>query len=179
MKYHQPMKVEPVDFLKNEKVYSLIKNTSPYFKKIPTLLRVPDENEFGKTLTTYVYDHSKKEIRVEAQMVIGRGSLVARNQIPLANKNGEVVWNEWVIPEDYIERLFGKIQAGDNFKPFFKTAPTHVIELTPEIMKLLGVQGNELHIKFKEEVPLIAHLGDYLSLDGYPISKDDFHKTYL
>lgn len=169
-----------IEYLDNEKFQNHLKeNGKEYRKSAETLLRKPKVSE--ESLVTYVDDQGA--LRKEAESEITPGSVIARNDGIIGEIDGQPIYNEWVIPAETAEKNYGS-EAIDSlstsdFSPHKKKATIQAVELTSELMDMLGQKGEELPIKVSwSDKPMIAKVGDYLSDQGYSISKTDMQKTY-
>jgi len=159
-----------------------IKTGHEYRKKEKTLLRLPAKNEVGKVFITYVKAGSS--VRQESINTISENTVIARNPIVIGNKNGEDIYNEWLVAKEVITKNYGKDVLGElttEFKPFQKTATVVATPITKELLAIAFPQnsGNELPIKVDwSPEPMIAHVGDYLTNQGYSIAPEIIEKTY-
>jgi phage gp29-like protein len=110
------------------------------------------------------------------------GVVIGRNPGSIGFKDGKEMYNEWPIPIETAIKNYGQ-EAIDSLTEEIsyhkKIAKIKAIELTPEIMKILGVEGDTLKIKVDwSPEPMIAKIGDYITNGGYSVSKHDMEKTY-
>lgn len=169
-----------IEYLKNESFQKhMDENGQEYQKSAETLLRKPKISE--KSLTTYVDDNGS--LRKEASSEITPGAVIARNDGVIGELDGEPVYNEWVIPAETAVKNYGSevidSLSTSEFSAHKKKATIQAVELTSEVMDMLGQSGDELAIKVSwSDEPMMAKVGDYLSNQGYSISKTDMAKTY-
>lgn len=169
-----------IEYLKNEAFQKHMEQSgAEYQKSAETLLRKPKVSE--TSLTTYVDDNGA--LRKEANSEITPGAVIARNDGVIGELDGEPVYNEWVIPEETAIKNYGSevidSLSTSEFSAHKKKATIQAVELTSEVMDMLGQSGDELAIKVSwSDEPMIAKVGDYLSNQGYSISKTDMAKTY-
>ncbi len=168
-----------IAYMENQKTAEMIENGQVYRKKEQTLLRKPFFEEIKTTMITYV--KSENGIRKESEAIINEDHVIARNNQPIAQINGNYVYNEWpihssVVIKNYGQEVYEKLTS--DFVPFHKKATVKAVLLTQDILLQLGVSGNVLEIKVSwSEQPMLAHLGDYLTSGGYSISQEDM-KAY-
>lgn len=111
-------------------------------------------------------------------MKILESHVIARNAVSIGNtRQGDAVFNEWAIEPGTVIKNYG-LSAYDtlttDFKAFRKQTTVQAIMLTKEVMALLENEGSELHIAVSwNPEPMIAVIGDYLTLAGYSISAHD------
>lgn len=122
-------------------------------------------------------------MRQESTSEVKPGSVIARNDGAIGEIDGKPVYNEWVIPAETAVKNYGlevvKGLSNSEFSPHKKQATIQAVELTNEVMDILGQSGDELAIKVSwSDEPMMAKVGDYLSNQGYSISKTDMAKTY-
>ncbi len=164
-----------IEYLKNEAVASLLQKGLVYRKKESTLLRKIANNEIGLKLKTWVKDGAG--IRQESETVLIQEHVIARNSQVLATVDGKQIFNEWPIHQDTVLKNYGQScldSLTSFFQPYHKKATVQAIELTYDILSLLGVYGDKLLIKVSwSDEPMIAHVGDFITTGGYSISKDD------
>jgi hypothetical protein len=172
-----------IEYLKNPEIEKQLNSAPEYRKAGLTSLRRPRESELGTDLITYVKD-AKAEggIREEVKNRIVEGVVIARNPGPISEQGLPERFNEWLIGEAGVVKNYGKdILDGltEEFVEHRKKGTIHAIEITPEVLRTLGVTGETLEIKVSwTDSPMIAHIGDYLTDGGYSISKFDMEKTY-
>ena len=165
-----------VSFLENKEVKELLDNAQVYQKSAKTWLRQPLPSELGKELITYVKDGDG--YRKESSNTVGE-NIVARNSSVLGkDEKGNDVYNEWLVPVETANKNYGveviSNLSSEDFTAHKKKATLKAIELTTEVMKKLGVDGDKLEIKVSwSPEPMIAHVGDFLADGGYSISKSD------
>lgn len=165
-----------IDYLNNPVVKVLVENAEIYQKSTLTSLRKPKEEELDIELITYVKDNDK--IRKESITIISDKIILARNLHPICeNYNDKILYNEWTIPIETAITNYGQ-DVIDNltfeYTNHKKVATLKGIELTQDIIDILGGNGNTLEIKVSwSDEPMIAILGDTLTDGGYSISKND------
>lgn len=164
-----------IEYLKNEEVKALIDAAPSYQKSALTSLRAPESSELGHSFNTYVLKDGA--LRVESTNTISDDVVVARNSSVIGQIDGKDIYNEWLIPKATAIKNYGESVVsglGHQFTDHKKQATLKAIELTPEIMKKLGVEGDILNIQVSwSKDPMIAHVGDYLSSGGYSVSQND------
>lgn len=169
-----------MEYLKNKEIQLLIANAPSYQKSSLTGLRIPELHEFGKEFNTYVIKDG--ELRVESHNIISKNVIVARNPGVIGQFDGKDIYNEWLISKEVALKNYGEqviSHLSQQFTEHKKQATIQAIELTPEIMDKLGVQGHILYITVSWSTdPMIAHVGDYLTNAGYSISSYDMKNTY-
>ncbi|NCP98238.1 hypothetical protein GW796_00565 [archaeon] len=161
-----------IEYLKNEEVNSLIKNSPSYQKSALTGLR-------KVKFTTYV--KSGSSIRIESEPFLP-GVVIGRNPDMIGELDGKLIYNEWPIAIDIATKNYGTeaIESlTEEITYHKKIATIKAIELTEEIMKLLNVQGDTLNIKVDwSPDPMVAKLGDFITDSGYSVSAHDMKSTY-
>ena len=172
----------PIEYLNNTEVAALIANGDEFQKSAKTGLRKIRDDEVGTSFITYVKHDDT--VRQESSTVLTQESVLARNPEELGkNVKGEPIYNEWPIPmataiKNYGQDVISSLTQGSDFTYHKKQATLKAIELTPAIMKKLGIAGEVLEIKVSwSEEPMLAHVGDYISSGGYSVSKHDM-KSY-
>lgn len=169
-----------IEYLQNEEVKSMINEGETYQKSAKTGLRNPQVSELGNTFNTYVLKDGA--LRVESTNTVTEDTVMARNPGIIGQMEGKDVYNEWLIPKataikNYSQEIVSNL--GDDFSYHKKQATIKAIELTPEVMKKLGVEGDVLNIKVSwSPEPMVAHVGDFLTDSGYSISSHDMNTTY-
>lgn len=169
-----------IEYLQNEEVKSMINEGETYQKSAKTGLRNPQVSELGNTFNTYVLKDGA--LRVESTNTVTEDTVMARNPGIIGQMEGKDVYNEWLIPKataikNYSQEIVSNL--GDDFIYHKKQATIKAIELTPEVMKKLGVEGDVLNIKVSwSPEPMVAHVGDFLTDSGYSISSHDMKTTY-
>lgn len=103
--------------------------------------------------------------------------VIARNKDMLPGS----IYNEWPISLDVAVKNYGQDTIDNLTTPnsaHKKLAIITAIELTPDIMAELGLNGDTLEftVAWSSE-PMIAKIGDYLTDAGYSISQHDM-KSY-
>lgn len=162
--------------MKNEEVSNLINSGEVYQKSAKTDLRLPTPSEIGKEFPTYVKDGDT--VRKESSNIVGN-NVIARNSTVLGlDSAGKEIYNEWLVPTDIAIKNYGAEAIGSlsdtEFSSHKKQAKLKAIELTPEIMKTLGVEGDTLNIKVSwSPEPMMAKVGDHITDGGYSVSKHD------
>ena len=165
-----------VNFLENKEVKKLLEAAQLYQKFAKTWLRKPQVSELGKELITYVKNGDG--FRKESSNTVG-ANIVARNSTVLGkDEEQRDIYNEWLIPVETANKNYGveviNNLSSESFTAHKKQATLKAVELTPEVMKSLGLEGNKLEIKVSwSPEPMIAYVGDYLADVGYSISKED------
>lgn len=165
-----------IDYLNNPVVKVLIENADIYQKSTLTSLRKPTEEEIDVELITYVKDND--EIRQESITMISDKVILARNLNPICeDRNEQTIYNEWTIPIETAIINYGQ-DVVDNLTYEYtnhkKNATLKGIELTQDIIDILGGNGDTLEIKVSwSEEPMLAIIGDTLTDGGYSISKND------
>lgn len=161
-----------MNYMENEKVKALIANAPEYRKLALTGLR-------KVKFTTYVKDGDTLRVEVERYLP---GCVIARNPEPIGELNGQIVYNEWPITLETAIKNYGQDvidSLTDEFSFHQKIATIKAIELTPEVMTVLGVTGDILYIPVgKEKEPRMAKVGDYITNAGYSVSAHDMASTY-
>lgn len=172
-----------IDFKKNPQVMDLIAK-APYYKKLEkTFFRKPKVNEIGTSLVTYVANPSGVGYRKEAEIVIDGSRAIARNNLILEMIDGKPLYNEWTKPYSEIKESYGQecIDAlTDEYQEFSQVKPIRLLRLTPEVMGMLGLKGQEvllIDVAWSDN-PMVALLGDYLTANGYSISQVDVQMQY-
>ena len=160
-----------IEYIKNKKISNLINSGEIYQKIKKTYLRLPSASEVGKEFITYVKDGDT--IRKESSNVVG-DNVIARNSTVLGlDSSGQKVYNEWLVPTATAIKSICSL-SDTEFSSHKKQAKLRAVELTPEIMKILGVKGDTLNIKVSwSPEPMVAKLGDYITDGGYCVSKHD------
>lgn len=164
------------EYLKNKEVKDLLDAAPTYRKTQETALRLPKKEELGQDFSTYV--KCEGGVRIESSTKVGH-SVIARNpEIIGRNDNAEDVYNEWVIPYEIAVKNYGQevIDSlnSDSFSLHKKKATVKAIELTQDIMYLLGTSGDLLDIQVSwSPNPMKAKVGDYLTDQGYSISREN------
>lgn len=158
--------------MENEAVKSLIDNAPEYRKLALTGLR-------KVKFVTYVKDGEALRVEVERYLP---GCVIARNPEVIGEMNGQPVYNEWPITLETAIKNYGQEvidSLTDQISFHQKIATIKAIELTLEVMSLLGVTGDILYIPVgKEKEPRMAKLGDYITNAGYSVSAHDMAATY-
>lgn len=169
-----------IEYLQNEEVKALIDKAPSYQKSALTGLRNPEPSELGQGFTTYVLKNG--ELRVEATNTVSEDVVVARNPGVIGQLDGKDVYNEWLVPKATAVKNYGEgVVSGltNEFTEHKKQATIKAVELTPEIMDKLGIEGNVLNIKVSwSPDPMVAHVGDYITNGGYSVSSTDMKNTY-
>lgn len=173
--------MKSVRYMEFEDIAKKVREGKLYQKVAPTLLRRPRSEEMGSTVVTWVKD-AQIRIRKEAESQIQESSVCARNEEVIGyDEAGEKIFNEWVMPESVVERNYGLAELkelGPEYAGFKKKTKVLAAPLTQEILSLLNIQGEVLHIKVNwAHEPMVARLGDYLTSEGYSISEHDM-KSY-
>lgn len=161
-----------IEYLKNEEIKKRLEDAPQYIKSAVTGLR-------KISFETYVKDGNS--VRLESTAFLP-GVVIGRNPGVIGVKDGKEMYNEWPIPIETAIKNYGK-EAIDNLTEEIsyhkKIATIQAIEITEEVMKLLGVEGDTLKIKVDwSPDPMIAKIGDYITNGGYSVSKHDMEKTY-
>lgn len=161
-----------ISYLKNEEVKDLLDNASSFQKFALTGLK-------KIKFTTYVKDGNS--IRIEAEPFLP-GVVVARNPGVIGELNGQPVYNEWPISIEVAEKNYGKEiidSLNEDITYHKKKATIKAIELTQEIMDILGVKGDTLPIPVSwSPDPMLAKIGDFITSAGYSVSAHDMQSTY-
>jgi hypothetical protein len=171
-----------IEYLNNPAVSGALKAAPAYRKSALTGLRAPSPDEIGAPFPTFVKDGDG--VRQESSNVVTPDVVVARNPSPIGRgPDGREIYNEWLVPRPTAIKNYGKdaIDSLDTnaFTSHRKTGTIRAIELTPNVMKALGVEGDELAIKVSwSSDPMIAKVGDFLTDGGYSVSKHDMSSTY-
>lgn len=169
-----------IEYLQNAEVKELIDNAPSYQKSALTGLRNPKENEIGIDFLTYVLKDGA--LRVESQNTISDEVVVARNPGVIGQIEGKDVYNEWLVPRATAIKNYGaSVVAGlsNDSTEHKKQATIKAIEITPSIMKTLGLEGDILNIKVSwSPEPMVAHVGDFITDSGYSVSSTDMKNTY-
>lgn len=165
-----------MEYLKNDDVANLINNSATYRKSAKTALRVPSKNELNTDMPTYVKDGDT--VRQESTSTITEDKVIARNLLPIGkNSQGVEIYNEWPISKEVAIKNYGQEVVDtltEQFSEHKKIQSLKAITLTPEIMSLLGVEGDTLDITVSwSDIPMKAKIGDSITNGGYSISKHD------
>lgn len=165
-----------IEYLKNPQVAALIEQGTVYQKSAKTLLRRPTAQEVGQTMVTYVLKDGA--LMKESETVVQAEHVVARNAGVLGQMNGQDVYNEWPIPMATAVKNYGQAVidglSQTEFQAHKKQATVKGITLTPQVMQILGVQGDTLEIKVSwSDQPMVAKIGACLTSGGYCISEND------
>lgn len=173
-----------IDYRLNARVMALFEN-APLFKKVKkTYFRHPCADEIGGTLITYVKNPDGNGYRKEAEVKITNDRVIARNDYLVdVAADGKGIYNDWTKPYDEVIKSYGQ-EAFDKitteYQAFQQILPIRLVKLTPEVMDLMGLSGQEsLEIKVSwSDVPMVALLGDYLTENCYSISQIDVQLQY-
>lgn len=169
-----------IEYLNNVEVKGLIDNAPSYQKAALTGLRNPQPNELGKQFTTYVLKDGL--LRVESNNTVTDDVVVARNPGVIGQIEGKDIYNEWLVPKVTAIKNYGESVVsglGTEITEHKKQATIQAVEITPEILKTLGVEGDVLNIKVSwSSEPMVAHLGDFITDSGYSVSSNDMKNTY-
>lgn len=161
-----------IEYLQNEQVKAMIDNSMEYQKSALTGLR-------KVKFTTYVKDGNG--IRIESEPFLP-GVVIARNPGVIGELNGQPVYNEWPISIEVANKNYGQEVIDtltEEFTEHKKKATIKAIELTQEVMDLLGVKGDTLPIKVSwSPDPMLAKIGDFITNGGYSVSAHDMKTTY-
>ena len=170
-----------MEYLNNPTIKSAIDNGATYQKSAMTLLRKPTPKEIGKEFDTFVKDG--ETVRKESSNLVTGEVIIARNHTVIGqDKNGLLIFNEWLIPlstaiknygQDVVESL-----AYDIYSDHKKKATLKAIEINQNVLDTLDVKGDilEITVSWSKE-PMLAKIGDYLTDGGYSISQHDM-KNY-
>lgn len=173
-----------IDYKKNRELMDMF-SSAPTFKKLEkTYFRLPKAEEVGKKLTTFVINPSGVGYRKEAEIDIPANRALARNDYLVGvSPEGSKIFNEWTKPfseviESYGQKAFDSLTH--EYQSFQQIKPIRLVLLTAEIMALLGLMGHtELPIEVAwSKEPMVAHVGDYLTENGYSISQVDIKLQY-
>jgi hypothetical protein len=169
-------KMESIEYLKNSSILRLLENSEEYQKNAITLIRLIKKEEVGQSFKTYVADENG--LRVESTNLFTEDKVVARNQNPIGFNNNKDIFNEWLIPLDVFIKNYGpeayKELSCNKFTPLKKIAKVKAIEITQKVLDDLNIKEDFIPIKVSWSTePMIAKLGDYLTNEGYSISKDN------
>lgn len=165
-----------INYLGRPAIKAMLERAPHYQKTAETLLRLPNTSEINNELTTFVKEG--RGIRKESSITILESHVIARNAVAIGKtRQGETVYNEWAIEPGTIINNYG-LDAYEalttDFKAFKKQATVQALMLTKELMRLLEIEGDELHIAVSwSPEPMIAVAGDYLTSGGYSISAHD------
>ena len=169
-----------IEYLQNEDVKALIDNAPSFQKSALTGLRNPQLSEMGQEFTTYVLKDGA--LRVESKNTVSEDVVVARNPGVIGQIDGKDVYNEWLVPKATAIKNYGdSVVAGltDEVTYHKKQATIKAVELTSDIMQILGVKGDVLNIKVSwSPEPMVAHVGDFITNGGYSVSQKDMKDTY-
>lgn len=169
-----------IEYLNNEVVKKIIDNGITYQKSALTGLRKPKSEEISIEFPTYVLKDG--ELRIESYNVVSEDKIFARNPGVLLVKDGKEIYNEWLIGKEVAIKNYGIETVNaltDNFEYYKKKSTIKAVELSKEIMEILEVSGDSLDIKVSwSDKPMVAKIGDYITDEGYSISKNDMEKTY-
>lgn len=167
-----------MEYLKNAVLAQEIGNAPEFIKSASTMLRIPTSQEVGSDLNTFV--KTGAGVRQEAANTISSDCIIARNPQPISD--APLQYNEWIIERPVAIKNYGQEVIdglSSEFGSYKKINTIKAVELTPEIMNILGVEGDSLNITVSwSPEPMIAKVGDYLTNEGYSISKNDMLATY-
>lgn len=157
-----------IKYLENSQVASLIQQGKTYQKSALTGLK-------KLKFQTFVKDGDS--VRMESECFLP-GCVIARNPGVIGtDKQGNDIYNEWPISIETAVKNYGQEVVDsltDDFTYHKKKATLQAIELTQEILNILGVQGDTLEISVSwSDQPMLAKIGDYLSSGGYSVSAHD------
>lgn len=163
-------------YLENKTIIKYLNQASSYQKKQTTGLRLPSPIEIGQEFITYVKDDNS--YRKESLSIINNSHIIARNsEIIGLKEDGQAIFNEWPISFDVVKNNYGEdilSKLTHNFTYHKKHASLKAIEITEDIFTVLNIKGNTLEIPVSwSHEPMIAYIGDYLTDQGYSISKND------
>lgn len=163
--------MEPIEYLQNTQIVSLINNAPEFQKAERTGFRLPQVGELGQEFITYVKDCDT--VRKESSDVV-----IARNPTLLGKDNsGKDIYNEWLVPKATVVKIYGQEVLdvlGTDFTQHKKKAIIKAVLLTKEVFDLAGIEGETFPIKVSlSPEPMIAKLGDYITSGGYSISAHD------
>jgi len=171
-----------MNYLDNLLIRHRFKFAPIYQKKTQTWLRKPQKSELGVIIETYVRDESSNSgIRVESVNTITVDKLIARNNEVLAvdAQTGENIYNQWTLTKSVAIQNYGRDAidglSSEDFSPHKKIATLKAIELTPDVLKDLGLVDQDalpITVSWSDE-PMMAKVGDYLTDGGYSISAHD------
>lgn len=176
-----------IKYLDNAVVAQQIANAPQYEKSALTALRVPRTDEIGQPLNTYVRSDTTSEggltnMRLEASNVVEADKIVARNPDSVGLLDGQQVYNEWLIDRKTAIKNYGQEVIdglGQTFTTHKRAGTIQAVQITPETLRALGVEGDTLEIAVDwSPEPMQAKVGDWLTNGGYSVSASDFRKTY-
>lgn len=169
-----------IEYLQNTEVKALIDKAPSYQKSALTGLRNPKTTELGQEFLTYVLKDGA--LRIESQNTVSDEVVVARNPGIIGQIEGKDIYNEWLVPKETAIKNYGEsVVAGLTHESteHKKQATIKAVEITPAIMKTLGLEGNILNIKVSwSPEPMVAHIGDFITDSGYSVSSTDMKNTY-
>lgn len=165
-----------MEYLNNKAVAELINDGIEYRKSAQTALRLPKAEELNKDMPTFVKDGDS--VRQESLSVVTSNNVIARNLQPIGkDSQGNDMYNEWPISKEVVIKNYGQAvldNLTEEYSNHKKIQTIKAITLTPEVMDILGVNGDTLDIKVSwSDTPMKAKLGDCLTSGGYSISKHD------
>lgn len=176
--------MKAINYKLNGEVMALFHFAPAYKKLEKTYFRLPKKEELGTKLITYVKNPNGVGYRKEAEIDIPENRVIARNDYIVGyDENGDTIYNVWTKPFKEVIDSYG-MKAFDSltteFQAYSQIVPIKLLEITPEIMKMLGLEGaNELPIEVTwSKEPMIALVGDFLTQNGYSISQIDVNLQY-
>lgn len=168
-----------VAYMDNAQVAALVMAGRTYQKCAQTALRKVRDDEIGQTLVTYVKTTDGTGVRKESESVLDQSKVLARNNNVIGvDEAGQDIYNEWPMSIETAVKNYGQdvvdSLSDTTFSLHKKKAKLQAVVLDRNILDILGVSGDVLHIKVSwSDEPMVAHLGDFLADGGYSVSLHD------
>lgn len=168
-----------IAYMDNAQVATLVSSGGTYQKSAQTALRKIRQDEVGKTLVTYVKTTDGTGVRKESESVLDQSKVLARNNNVIGvNEAGQEIYNEWPMSIETAAKNYGQdvvdSLSDTTFSLHKKKAKLKAVVLDRNILDILGVEGDALHIKVSwSDEPMVAHIGDFLADGGYSVSLHD------
>lgn len=173
--------MNPIAYRTHPAAVNLFDTAPLYTKAETTALRRVLPEEVGLTLITYKAnsDATCGFVR-EIESVLSEDHIIACNtkrQLGF-DEAGIPVYNTWAISSAVVEKNYGDAVLSNLttvFQEHRKKATLRAVPLDEALLKAFGVaQGEPLAISVSWSLePMIAHEGDYITDQGYSISKTD------
>jgi hypothetical protein len=127
----------PVNFQSIPRIQALFGSSAKQYRKAQvTLARLPQPEEVGQVLVTYVSaPTSEKGYVVETETVIEAGKVITRNINPVHEADG--IYNEWQQDVATFQKNYGAEPTSTEFVPYRRKGLLNAIEIDDEVLALL------------------------------------------
>lgn len=105
--------------------------------------------------------------------------VIAKNPKPLGIVNGEIIFNEWLIPKDIWNKNYG-FKVDNVQKEYKKIKTINAIKITDDVLLKLGSKNGltaRIKVNFSEN-GMVVYKGGLLTDQGYGIAPQELKDTY-